>query len=59
MNDFNSLALSPSIAHGSAAPGSFSGALNDTINSFVSNRNIEDARQSILWSAEDIGLDVE
>jgi len=59
MNDFSNLALSPSIAHGSAAPGSFSGALNDTINSFVSNRNIEDARQSILWSAEDIGLDVE
>ncbi len=53
MSDFSNLALAPSIAHGSAAPGAFSGALNDVINSFLSNENIENAKQEIIWAAED------
>ena len=59
MNDFSTLPLAPSIAHGSAAPGSFSGALDDAINIFVSDENVEAAKEAILWAAEDEDYNVD
>jgi len=58
MNDFSNLALAPSIAHGSAAPGAFAGALDDAINGFLANANIENTMDDILWAAEDEGYNI-
>ncbi|TDX51526.1 ABC transporter substrate-binding protein [Orenia marismortui] len=41
IDDFSNNILTPSIAHGSAAPENFMVALDDVINEFVSERNIE------------------
>jgi glucose/mannose transport system substrate-binding protein len=59
MNDFATLPLAPSIAHGSAAPGAFSGSLSDVINIFLSNEDVEEAKESIMWAAEDEDYNVD
>ncbi len=43
--------LSPSIAHGSAAPEGFVTALNDIINSFITTGDVEEAHQRIVEAA--------
>lgn len=43
MNDFAEDTLSPSIAHGSAAPEGFITALNDTINAFITTGDVDQA----------------
>jgi glucose/mannose transport system substrate-binding protein len=53
MEDFKTNALSPSIAHGSAAPEAFATALNDIINRFVTTGNVDEAWNSIVEAAEE------
>ncbi len=55
MADFGVKALSPSIAHGSAAPESFATMLNDILNRFVSDVNVSQAVRSVLEAAEEEG----
>ncbi len=43
--------LSPSIAHGSAAPEGFVTALNDIINSFITTGDVDEAHQRIVKAA--------
>lgn len=45
--------LSPSIAHGSAAPEGFVTALNDIINSFITTEDVDVAHQKIVEAAEE------
>lgn len=45
--------LSPSIAHGSAAPEGFVTALNDIINSFITTEDVDEAHQKIVEAAEE------
>jgi glucose/mannose transport system substrate-binding protein len=59
MNDFATLPLAPSIAHGSAAPGAFGGALSDVVNRFLSTENVEEAKEAIMWAAEDEDYNVD
>lgn len=59
MEDFATKALTPSIAHGSAAPEGFVTALNDIINRFVTTRDIDGALEELLMAAEDEGYLVE
>ncbi|MFA6841616.1 MAG: extracellular solute-binding protein [Defluviitoga tunisiensis] len=54
--DFRTLAISPSIVHGSAAPEAFVTSFNDAVNALVTTKNITQAKQMILWAAEDVGL---
>ncbi len=53
MDDFATNALLPSIAHGSAAPEGFITALNDVINTYVTDRNVEKCVDGIVEAAED------
>ncbi|MDK2952396.1 MAG: glucose/mannose transport system substrate-binding protein [Kosmotogales bacterium] len=53
MDDFATNALLPSIAHGSAAPEGFITALNDVINAYVTDRNVEKCVDGIIEAAED------
>lgn len=59
MEDFATKALTPSIAHGSAAPEGFVTTLNDIINRFVTTRDIDSALEELLMAAEDEGYLVE
>jgi glucose/mannose transport system substrate-binding protein len=43
MEDFASNTLTPSIAHGSAAPEGFITALNDNINSLITDNDVDRA----------------
>ena len=54
--DFKTLVISPSIVHGSAAPEAFVTSFNDAVNALVTTKNITQAKQMILWAAEDVGL---
>ena len=53
LDDFATLALSPSIAHGSAAPEGFATAMNDVVNRFITTLNVDQAIQGIFFAAED------
>jgi glucose/mannose transport system substrate-binding protein len=55
MADFSTKALCPSIAHGSAAPESFATMLNDILNRFVSDVDVNQAVKSVLEAAEEEG----
>ncbi len=55
MNDFTSVAVDPSIAHGSAAPEGFVTSLNDTLNRFLVKQDINEAIKEIKWAADDQG----
>jgi glucose/mannose transport system substrate-binding protein len=54
--DFRTLIISPSIVHGSAAPEAFVTSFNDAINNLVTTKNVNQAKQMILWAAEDVNL---
>jgi len=56
INDFSTKIITPSIAHGSAAPESFITSMNDAINILLTTGNTSNAKRSILWAAEDAGL---
>jgi glucose/mannose transport system substrate-binding protein len=47
MDDFTKLTLTPSIVHGSAAPQGFSSALDDMINNFLYDGDVERARKTL------------
>jgi glucose/mannose transport system substrate-binding protein len=47
MDDFKKLTLTPSIVHGSAAPQGFSNALDDLVNTFLYDGNVETARKTL------------
>lgn len=53
MEDFASDVLSPSIAHGSAAPEGFITALNDTINAFLTTGDVDEAFASFQNNHEE------
>ena len=53
MNDFATNALCPSIIHGSAAPEGFATALNDTINMYITTKDVKKALREITYAAED------
>lgn len=53
MNDFATNALCPSIIHGSAAPEAFVTAINDTINMFITRKDVKKALKEIIYAAED------
>ena len=53
MNDFANDDLSPSIAHGSAAPEGFMTALDDTINEFISTGDVDQAFRSFQANVAD------
>ncbi|MGE5583844.1 MAG: ABC transporter substrate-binding protein [Bacillota bacterium] len=53
MDDFNRLILTPSIVHGSAAPQGFSSTMNDIINSFIYDGDIEKALKNINQNVAD------
>jgi len=53
MDDFAKLTLTPSIAHGSAAPFGFVGALNDLLNTYLVDGQTEVALKSIRQAAHD------
>jgi len=53
MEDFASDTLSPSIVHGSAAPEGFITAMNDTINSFITTGNVDQAFESFQENHEE------
>jgi len=53
MADFATNVLTPSIAHGSAAPEGFITAMNDALNIFVTQRNVDAAIRAIKEAAED------
>jgi glucose/mannose transport system substrate-binding protein len=54
--DFRTLIISPSIVHGSAAPEAFVTSFNDAVNNLVTTKNVNQAKQMILWAAEDVNL---
>lgn len=56
IEDFSTKIITPSIAHGSAAPESFITSMNDAINILLTTGNTSNAKRSILWAAEDAGL---
>ena len=56
IEDFSDKIITPSIAHGSAAPESFITSMNDAINILLTTGNTSNAKRSILWAAEDAGL---
>ena len=53
MEDFASDTLSPSIVHGSAAPEGFITALNDTVNSFITTGDVDQAFESFQENHEE------
>lgn len=53
MEDFAEVTLTPSIAHGSAAPEGFVTALNDIINSFITSGDVDQAQQKIKEAANE------
>ena len=53
MEDFATVTLTPSIAHGSAAPEGFVTALNDIINSFITTGDVDQAQQRIKDAASE------
>ena len=53
MEDFATVTLTPSIAHGSAAPEGFVTALNDIINTFITTGDVEQAHQRIKDAANE------
>ena len=55
MNDFATVAVVPSIIHGSAAPEGFVTTLNDALNRFIVKKNISSTLRDIIWAAEDEG----
>lgn len=53
MEDFAEDTLSPSIAHGSAAPEGFITALNDTINEFITTGDVDEAFENFQKNHEE------
>jgi glucose/mannose transport system substrate-binding protein len=53
MNDFANDTLTPSIVHGSAAPEGFITAMNDTINSFITTGNVDQAFENFQANHEE------
>lgn len=53
MNDFATCVLTPSIAHGSAAPEGFVTALNDALNQFITEKDVDKTLQRIKKAATD------
>ncbi|RCW58638.1 MULTISPECIES: ABC transporter substrate-binding protein [Halanaerobium] len=53
MEDFASDTLAPSIVHGSAAPEGFITAMNDTINSFITTGDVDQAFKSFQQNYEE------
>lgn len=53
MHDFATGSLTPSIAHGSAAPEGFITALHDALNEFITKRDVEATLGRIQKAAED------
>lgn len=53
MNDFATCILTPSIAHGSAAPEGFVTALNDALNQFITEKDVDKTLQRIKKAATD------
>ena len=53
MDDFVRLTLTPSIVHGSAAPQGFSNALDNILNTFIYDGNVENALQNIKQIVSD------
>lgn len=53
MHDFAANVLTPSIAHGSAAPEGFVTALNDALNIFITKKGVNAALRTIKYAAED------
>jgi glucose/mannose transport system substrate-binding protein len=53
MEDFAEDTLSPSIAHGSAAPEGFITALNDTINEFITTGDVDAAFENFQKNHEE------
>jgi glucose/mannose transport system substrate-binding protein len=53
MNDFSTVSLTPSIAHGSAAPEGFITALNDALNQFITEKDVDKTLTQIIKAAED------
>ena len=53
MHDFTTAALTPSIAHGSAAPEGFITALHDALNQFITERDVEQTLHRIKKAAAD------
>lgn len=51
MNDFSSDAIVPSLAHGSAASESWLTTFNDTMNVFVTNRDVDQAMRQLQQAA--------
>lgn len=52
--DFSKAALTPSLAHGSAAPEAVASAWNDLINNFVTNRDVAAAQQALVDAAGEL-----
>ena len=53
MNDFANDTLTPSIVHGSAAPEGFITAMNDTINSFITTGDVDQAFENFQANHEE------
>ena len=53
MNDFANDTLTPSIVHGSAAPEGFITAMNDTINSFITTGDVDQAFENFQQNHEE------
>ncbi|MFP4021024.1 MAG: ABC transporter substrate-binding protein [Halanaerobium sp.] len=53
MDDFANDTLAPSIVHGSAAPEGFITAMNDTINEFISSRDVDEAFENFQDNHEE------
>jgi glucose/mannose transport system substrate-binding protein len=53
MNDYSKLPLTPSIAHGSAAPQAFSGALDDLLNTYITGGETDQIFKKIQTAARD------
>jgi glucose/mannose transport system substrate-binding protein len=53
MNDFANDTLTPSIVHGSAAPEGFITAMNDTINSFITTGDVDQAFENFQANYEE------
>ncbi len=53
MSDFSNVSLTPSIAHGSAAPEGFITALHDALNQFITEKDVDKALTRIKEAASD------
>jgi glucose/mannose transport system substrate-binding protein len=52
MGEFKSASLTPSIAHGSAAPEAFASGLNDEMGQFVQKKNVNASAANIAKLAD-------